>query len=205
MSIIRKECGLCFWNKAIWASTNTRGRSLALLNLSLIADIRLKLTFSRHGRQYICTIPRRWRALLLHDRQQGSSKHSQYRVFAMMYELRGRGLLIAVSVLTSLGFLLVGFDNGLMGGMGTHKTSSMPWITELTAPQLMAKPSTTPLAIQMLPWLVWSSQSTRACLLLELMVPLSDDKQLDVSSVLSLLRPVVNCLVAARALLLAAS
>ena len=44
----------------------------------------------------------------------------------MMYELRGRGLLIAVSVLTSLGFLLVGFDNGLMGGMGMHKTSSMP-------------------------------------------------------------------------------
>lgn len=39
----------------------------------------------------------------------------------MMYELRGRGLLIAVSVLTSLGFLLVGFDNGLMGGMVNGK------------------------------------------------------------------------------------
>lgn len=38
-----------------------------------------------------------------------------------MYELRGRGLLIAVSVLTSLGFLLVGFDNGLMGGMVNGK------------------------------------------------------------------------------------
>lgn len=40
---------------------------------------------------------------------------------------------------------------------------------------------------------------------LELMSPLSDDKQLDVSSGLSLLRPVVNSLVVARALLLAAS
>ena len=154
MSIIRTEYELRFWNKAIWASINTPGRSLVPLNLSLIADIRLKLTFSRHGRQYICTIPRRWRALLLHDSQQSSSKHLQYRVFIMVHELRGRSLLIAVSVLTSLGFLLIGFDNGLMGGMGTHKTSSMPWITEPTAPQLMAKPLTTPLAIQMLPWLV---------------------------------------------------
>ncbi|KFY31987.1 hypothetical protein V493_00622 [Pseudogymnoascus sp. VKM F-4281 (FW-2241)] len=38
-----------------------------------------------------------------------------------MYELRGRGLLIAVSVLTSLGFLLIGFDNGLMGGLVNGK------------------------------------------------------------------------------------
>jgi len=36
-----------------------------------------------------------------------------------MYELKGRPLLLAVSLLTSLGFLLVGFDNGLMGGLGT--------------------------------------------------------------------------------------
>lgn len=35
-----------------------------------------------------------------------------------MFELRGRGLLGAVTVLTSLGFLLIGFDNGLMGGFG---------------------------------------------------------------------------------------
>ncbi|KIM96736.1 hypothetical protein OIDMADRAFT_32656 [Oidiodendron maius Zn] len=34
-----------------------------------------------------------------------------------MYELTGRPLLITVSVLTSLGFLLIGFDNGLMGGL----------------------------------------------------------------------------------------
>jgi hypothetical protein len=35
-----------------------------------------------------------------------------------MYQPRGRGLLGAVTVLTSLGFLLIGFDNGLMGGLG---------------------------------------------------------------------------------------
>ncbi|CAK7243255.1 MAG: hypothetical protein STHCBS139747_004771 [Sporothrix thermara] len=34
-----------------------------------------------------------------------------------MGELRGRSLLMAVSVLTSLGFMLIGFDNGLMGGL----------------------------------------------------------------------------------------
>jgi hypothetical protein len=35
-----------------------------------------------------------------------------------MVELRGQSLLGAVTVLTSLGFLLIGFDNGLMGGLG---------------------------------------------------------------------------------------
>lgn len=35
-----------------------------------------------------------------------------------MYEPRGKALLVAVSVLTSLGFMLIGFDNGLMGGLG---------------------------------------------------------------------------------------
>ncbi|KAK0103274.1 hypothetical protein ONS95_005307 [Cadophora gregata] len=38
-----------------------------------------------------------------------------------MFELRGRGLLGAVTVLTSLGFLLIGFDNGLMGGFVNGK------------------------------------------------------------------------------------
>jgi hypothetical protein len=37
-----------------------------------------------------------------------------------MYQPRGRGLLGAVTVLTSLGFLLIGFDNGLMGGLGRY-------------------------------------------------------------------------------------
>jgi hypothetical protein len=36
----------------------------------------------------------------------------------VMVELRGQSLLGAVTVLTSLGFLLIGFDNGLMGGLG---------------------------------------------------------------------------------------
>lgn len=36
-----------------------------------------------------------------------------------MAELRGRALIVAVSILTSLGFMLIGFDNGLMGGLGT--------------------------------------------------------------------------------------
>lgn len=34
-----------------------------------------------------------------------------------MLELQGRALLLAVSVLSSLGFLLIGYDNGLMGGL----------------------------------------------------------------------------------------
>lgn len=32
--------------------------------------------------------------------------------------LQGRSLLLVVSVLTSLGFMLIGYDNGLMGGLG---------------------------------------------------------------------------------------
>lgn len=72
-----------------------------------------------------------------------------------MYALRGRGLLVAVSVLTSLGFLLIGFDNGLMGGIGTFKTIfSMPRVAELIMAQSMEKLSMIPLAIQTLQWLV---------------------------------------------------
>lgn len=33
-------------------------------------------------------------------------------------ELEGRALLLTVTVLTSLGFMLIGYDNGLMGGLG---------------------------------------------------------------------------------------
>lgn len=32
-------------------------------------------------------------------------------------ELQGRSLVLTVSVLTSLGFMLIGYDNGLMGGL----------------------------------------------------------------------------------------
>ncbi|OLN89767.1 Sugar transporter STL1-like protein 13 [Colletotrichum chlorophyti] len=34
-----------------------------------------------------------------------------------MSELRGQRLVLAVSILTSLGFMLIGYDNGLMGGL----------------------------------------------------------------------------------------
>jgi len=33
--------------------------------------------------------------------------------------LKGRALLATVTTVTSTGFLLIGFDNGLMGGLGT--------------------------------------------------------------------------------------
>lgn len=36
-----------------------------------------------------------------------------------MLQLRGRRLLLAVTALNSLGFFLIGFDNGLMGGLVT--------------------------------------------------------------------------------------
>lgn len=32
--------------------------------------------------------------------------------------LQGQALLLAVTVLSSLGFMLIGYDNGLMGGLG---------------------------------------------------------------------------------------
>ncbi|EPE05877.1 sugar transporter stl1 [Ophiostoma piceae UAMH 11346] len=34
-----------------------------------------------------------------------------------MYEPKGRALMLTISLLTSLGFMLIGFDNGLMGGL----------------------------------------------------------------------------------------
>ena len=37
-----------------------------------------------------------------------------------MPELRGPTLLATVTTLTSLGFLMIGFDNGLLGGLGMH-------------------------------------------------------------------------------------
>lgn len=37
-----------------------------------------------------------------------------------MGELRGQALVLTVSVLTSLGFMLIGYDNGLMGGLGEN-------------------------------------------------------------------------------------
>ena len=49
-------------------------------------------------------------------------------IFAM-YEPRGKSLLVAVSILTSLGFMLIGFDNGLMGGLGTFKCDSSFHVT----------------------------------------------------------------------------
>ena len=38
--------------------------------------------------------------------------------FTMVF-LKGRALLATVTTITSTGFLLIGFDNGLMGGLGT--------------------------------------------------------------------------------------
>lgn len=35
-----------------------------------------------------------------------------------MFAPQGQALLLTVSVLTSLGFMLIGYDNGLMGGLG---------------------------------------------------------------------------------------
>jgi hypothetical protein len=47
-----------------------------------------------------------------------------------MHELKGRSLLVTVSILTSLGFFLIGFDNGLMGGLGTHVLPRLAAITK---------------------------------------------------------------------------
>ena len=37
-----------------------------------------------------------------------------------MLELQGPALLAAVTTLTSLGFLMIGYDNGLLGGLGGY-------------------------------------------------------------------------------------
>jgi hypothetical protein len=38
-----------------------------------------------------------------------------------MAKLEGKMLLAAVTTLTSLGFMMIGYDNGLMGGLGSPK------------------------------------------------------------------------------------
>jgi hypothetical protein len=43
-----------------------------------------------------------------------------------MFEPKGNALFACVTCLTSLGFLLIGFDNGLMGGVGKEYRS---WLT----------------------------------------------------------------------------
>jgi hypothetical protein len=57
-----------------------------------------------------------------------------------MPQLRGQPLLLTVSVLTSLGFMLIGFDNGLMGGLvgapafnNTFHNPSLDMIGTITA------------------------------------------------------------------------
>jgi hypothetical protein len=40
-----------------------------------------------------------------------------------MFQLEGRLLLATVTVITSIGFLMIGFDNGLMGGFGKNTRS----------------------------------------------------------------------------------
>lgn len=76
-----------------------------------------------------------------------------------MYELRGRPLLATVSCLTSLGFLLIGFDNGLMGGLGQYPRTLSTFDANIG--QSMAMPSTTPSTVQMPPWLALSLPSMR--------------------------------------------
>lgn len=44
-----------------------------------------------------------------------------------MVFLKGRALLATVTTITATGFLLVGFDNGLMGGLGTFHDAN--WYT----------------------------------------------------------------------------
>ena len=42
-----------------------------------------------------------------------------------MVELRGNALMAMVITLTSLGFMLIGWDNGLLGGVGTLRPGSL--------------------------------------------------------------------------------
>jgi hypothetical protein len=54
---------------------------------------------------------------LLHFHQSTSRRIKNTVVTFTMPELRGRALLLTISLLTSLGFMLIGYDNGLMGGL----------------------------------------------------------------------------------------
>lgn len=57
-----------------------------------------------------------------------------------MPELRGTALLATVTTLTSLGFLMIGFDNGLLGGLGMYQHHACSHTTDLMNP-LIAKSS----------------------------------------------------------------
>lgn len=46
-----------------------------------------------------------------------SNKTAVENLSSIMPELKGRALLLTVNLLTSLGFMLIGYDNGLMGGL----------------------------------------------------------------------------------------
>ena len=70
-----------------------------------------------------------------------------------MVELRGSALLAAVTTLTSLGFLMIGYDNGLFGGLGID-TLIHPGLRLVSADARMqstAGPSTRPLRTQVRP------------------------------------------------------
>jgi hypothetical protein len=54
---------------------------------------------------------------LLHSHQSTSQRIKSTVVTSTMPKLRGRALLLTISLLTSLGFMLIGYDNGLMGGL----------------------------------------------------------------------------------------
>jgi hypothetical protein len=56
-------------------------------------------------------------ALLQHLHRNPTQRVRTTTATSTMPELRGRALLLTISLLTSLGFMLIGYDNGLMGGL----------------------------------------------------------------------------------------
>ena len=69
-----------------------------------------------------------------------------------MVELRGNALLAAVTTLTSLGFLMIGYDNGLLGGLGTSPNSLVVTRSadDSQFPKSMEHHSTRPFAVRVL-------------------------------------------------------
>jgi hypothetical protein len=60
-----------------------------------------------------------WHSSLLSDRYIYNILFCSIFFSFGMSELEGRALFSAVTALTCLGFLLIGYDNGLLGGTGT--------------------------------------------------------------------------------------
>lgn len=78
---------------------------------------------SIYSRYFLCLISEHFTPITAHCKIPAFRSLTEQQLYIMAVlsprgHLQGRSLLLVVSVLTSLGFMLIGYDNGLMGGLG---------------------------------------------------------------------------------------